>query len=265
MKLFLPIIIAAVGIIALFASLGMYSGLTDNQIELLIVADEPEPMRVLIGNLQAKGCSVAYTDQPELADNLKKYDGVIMYIHDTMNTRTESILVDYTRNGGRLIILHHGIASARMKNPLWQQMTGVYLELNRSKPRRWKVLHNMTYNMVNLNPEHYITSNNVTYPKSIEYESGDYPSRVRTYNMLEFHDTEIFLNQQFTDGRSKTILYGLQCRHPEDKTLIRQDRAGWFKSWGRGWIFYFQPGHTVEDFQNAAYCQIIHNCLTWKP
>jgi len=43
-----------------------------------------------------------------------------------------------------------------------------------------------------------------------------------------------------------------------------QDRAGWVKSAGKGWVVYLQPGHCEADFQHPIYRQIVLNALTWS-
>jgi type 1 glutamine amidotransferase len=44
-----------------------------------------------------------------------------------------------------------------------------------------------------------------------------------------------------------------------------QERAGWCKPAGKGWLFYFMPGHSVLEFENPAYTRIIANAIVWRP
>jgi type 1 glutamine amidotransferase len=44
-----------------------------------------------------------------------------------------------------------------------------------------------------------------------------------------------------------------------------QDRAGWYMTAGRGLVMYFMPGHTVHEFENPVYAQILVNAVTFKP
>ena len=124
---------------------------------------------------------------------------------------------------------------------------------------------NTTFTLVNLNPGHFITSHNVEYNRRVVYRSSDAPSQPRTFDAIDFKDTEVFLNQQFTDGRTKTVLFGFSCTDPQTGQTHNQDRGGWYKRANKGWVFYFQPGHTVADFENPVYRQIILNSLIWKP
>ena len=232
--------------------------------QLLIVADEPKPMDALAGFLRSRGkYEVRYVDQKDLPADLSQYAGVFMYVHGRMTRRTEKRLIDYTQAGGRMIILHHGVASARVRNPAWLRLTGIYIAPRNDPKHPWRVVGNTTHTLVNLNPRHYITSHKVQYDRTVEYQSSDSPSRPATYPALDLHNTEVFLNQHFTDGREKTVLFGFRCA--DGGKIIMQDRSGWLKPAGKGWVFYFQPGHCESDFRNRNYCQIILNCLTWKP
>jgi len=234
--------------------------------QLLIVADDPAPMEAMAKGLQAKGdYHIQYTEQHNLAENLSSFYAVFMYIHGPMAPRTEKILIQYARQGGRLIILHHGIASARVKNPDWLKLTGIYMAPRNHPTRPWKVLANTTFTMVNLQPKHFITSHQVKYDRTIEYESSDSPSRPGQFPALDFKNTEVFLHQQFTDGREKTVLFGFHGVDPATGKEYQQDRGGWYKSAGKGWVFYYQPGHRASDFEHPAYLQILHNTLTWPP
>jgi type 1 glutamine amidotransferase len=44
-----------------------------------------------------------------------------------------------------------------------------------------------------------------------------------------------------------------------------QDREGWLKPAGTGWIVYLQMGHTTAEFENAAVAQMVLNAVNWKP
>lgn len=247
----------------LFALIGIHSLYAES---LLIIADEQEPMKVLAQFLSEEaGYTVDLVDQPELPNDISPYRAVFQYIHGTMTDEVSQVLIDYAHNGGRLILLHHAIASARWKNPDFLEMVGIHLNQRDHPSAPWRVIGNTTHTLVNLNPRHYITSHNVTYDHTLAYESSDKPSITREWPVLEFTQTEVFLNQHFTDGQEKTVLFGFVCTDPETGAQIMQDRSGWLKPVGNGWVFYFQPGHAANDFKNRNYCQILWNCLTWKP
>ena len=238
----------------------------DPLLEVMIIADEWPQMHMLAASLTALGPIVAHaTEEDKIPADLAPYDAVVMYIHKVMDVKVEQALIRYAMQGGRLIVLHHGLASAKLHNPQWLQFTGIHLEPPDAPKDGWLVLGHITHTLVNLNPKHYITSHLIEYPGTIEYQPAEALSTPGSYPALELLDTEIFLNQHFTDGREKNVLFGSHCVHPDTNEVIMQDRGGWYKPTGDGWLFYIQPGHSEADFQNMALCRIVLNCMTWQP
>ncbi len=234
--------------------------------KLLIVADEWPQMEILTEFLQEQGgYAVEKVEQNDLPGDLSSYRGVFQFVHGALQDRTSRVLIDYTRNGGRAIVLHHGISYRKMQTEGWPEFLGIKLDNREEAEPRYVWIHDIDFTLVNLNANHYITTNKITYPKTIEYKSSDQPSAATEFPAIEFKNTEVFLNHQFTDGREKTVLFGFYFKDPKTGKVWMQDRSGWYKPYGRGWVFYFHPGHTVEDFKTPNYCQIILNSLTWKP
>lgn len=234
-------------------------------VELMIVGDEWPPMQALAASLTALGPMTAHAaNEQELPEDIADYDVVIMYIHKVMETRAEQALIRYVEQGGRLIVLHHGLASAKIRNPDFLALAGLHIEPADAPMHAWRVAGHVTHTLVNLNPGHYITTNNVEYDRSVSYQPSEGLSRPGTFPALDFFDTEVFLNQQFTDGREKTVLFGAMCDDPVTGSTIMQDRGGWYKRAGDGLLFYLQPGHTAEEFRKPAYVQIIMNCIKFS-
>ena len=183
-----------------------------------------------------------------------------MYVHSPIQPQLEEDLIRFATDGGRLVALHHGIASAKVANPAWLKLLGIHIHPRNHPTHPWNVLRG-NYQLVNLSPDHYVTSHKLRYPLEVSYTPSDTPSMEQRLPGLEFPDTEIFLNQLFTDARQKTVLYGFKT--VIDGRTHMQDRAGWLKQTGRGHVFYFQPGHFAGDF-TPAYVQILANAITWK-
>lgn len=233
---------------------------------VLIVADEWPQMEVLGGYLHDKGgYEIEKAEQDEMPADLSGYDGVFEFVHGDLKNEPARALMDYAEKGGRLIVVHHGISSAKKKTKGWLPFLGIELDIAKGAEHRYSYMHGASFSFVNLNPNHYITSNNVNYRTEIEYQSSDQPSKPSKSPAIEFVNSEVFLNHQFTDGREKTVLFGFRYEDPKTGKVYMQDRSGWIKRVGRGYAFYFHPGHTVSDFEKPNYCQILLNCLTWKP
>ena len=239
---------------------------------VLIVMDEHEQMEVLADYMKAKG-RVASTivDQKNLPDDLSSYDAVVGYIHGKLDRKTELAIIDYTKKGGKFICLHHMISSGKAKNEFYFDFLGIQLDKpgeskNPTTPGggyAWR--HPVDMTIVNVNPEHYITSHNIEWDRKIAYKSSDEPSVEKEYPAFEMKDTEFYLNHKFTDGRVKTVLLGFKTLDDRNGITYMQDRAGWIKKQGKGRIVYLKMGHSTEDFRNPNVCQLILNAILWTP
>ena len=230
--------------------------------DLLIVADEWDQMKPLQAFLEAAGHAVATAEDKDVEADLSSYYAVFMYLHKVVEQNAIDAMIAYANGGGRLVILHHGMASAKLKNPDWLAFAGIHIEPKDAETNPWTLMVEVTHELVRLDPRHYISTNGVDYPTTTEYTSSDGPSKTMTFPSITFTDTEFFKNQHIADGREKTVLFGTKCT-TKDGEVVMQDRGGWLKPSGDGWIFYFQPGHLPKDFEEKAYQQIILNCLTW--
>ncbi|WP_339924082.1 ThuA domain-containing protein [uncultured Cyclobacterium sp.] len=228
--------------------------------KVLIVSDTWPEMEVLSEGLVEKGYLVSKTSEEELQSDLSGFDFVFMYVHVTHAPRTTQVLIDYTMNGGSLVVLHHGISSSKMKNPQWLDFLGIALYPRDHQEYPWKVLANLTYSMVNLNPGHFISSNEMDYENVTTFKSEYETNYEGEYSAFQLVNTELFLNQRFTEDQ-RTILYGFRT---EDGSRI-QPTSGWYSKKGKGMVFYYQAGHAASDYQNPNFHQVILNTLEWDP
>jgi len=232
---------------------------------VLLVTDEREQMEVLAKFLNEEGkYDVRIVEQEDFPADLSGCRGVFNFVHRPLTEKVEEGLIAYALAGGRLITLHHGISSSKMLNKKWLPFCGVALFRGERDKGGWSVLGNVTAELVNLRPNHYITSHKVSYEGSTTYTPSDAPSTEQTCHVLRFPRSEVFLNEHFSDGREKVVLFGVKGADGETGKVYMQDRGGWFQRKGKGWVFYFQIGHGTADFQNRSYCQILLNCLTWN-
>ena len=228
--------------------------------KVLIISDTWPQMDVLVDGLAEHGYSINKADEEEIESGISGFDFVFMYIHKTHSPRTERALIDYTMNGGSLIVLHHGISSSKMKNPQWLDFLGIELFPRDHKEYPWKVLANLTYSMVNLYPGHFITTNGIKYEKVTTFNS-EYDSKYDgTFSSFQLINTELFLNQRFKDDQ-RTILFGFRT---EDGSRI-QPTSGWYRQKGKGMVFYYQAGHEVSDYKNPNFLKVLLNTLEWNP
>ncbi|HUG80071.1 MAG TPA: hypothetical protein VML01_00295, partial [Bryobacterales bacterium] len=183
-------------------------------------------MKELAAALERAGYTAHVDEQEPFAERLKQSAprAVFMYVHGDTSPGVESALIDYTTSGGRLIILHHGIASAKVRSTRWLPFLGIAILPRDHQTHPWRVLRG-DVEVVNLQPHHYVTTHNVDYPGRVSYRPSDEPSTEQEIDAFTLPDTEMFLNQHFTDGRRKTVLLG--ARVVVDGKTYAQDRAGW--------------------------------------
>lgn len=230
--------------------------------KVLIVHDEPGPMTVLADALRDKaGFTVVSVEQGKLPDDLSEFAAVFNFVHKPMTPRAEQLCIEYARNGGRHVLLHHAISSSKRKNPK------LLAELNSEvppgrKPANGFYVERGTLTFVNLAPKHFITSNEITYPAK-----GSFPDAVGQpveCGSFSFDNTEIFLNLKFHPCPDRTVLYGITFRDADGKSFA-QHAGGWVMRTGKGYSFYFQAGHEARDFASPIYQQILSNCVLWRP
>jgi hypothetical protein len=242
------------------------------QTQVLIIQDELPQMEVLADYLSRKGenTEIQIVGQDQLPGSMSAYDAVIVYIHRTLFEETENRIIEYTKRGGRLILLHHSISSGKAGNKKFFSFLGIRLD-GADHPEDAELpgagyawVEPVTLTIVNLNERHYVTNHKISWSETIEYRPSDLGSDRQSFPSISFQESEVYLNHKFTDGREKTILLGLKYLDTRNNELFMQDRAGWYKKAGKGEIFYFMPGHSAKDFQHANYSQMILNAIQFS-
>lgn len=241
---------------------------------VLIVQDEMPAVEVLSHFLRDTGkLNVTVVDQKNFPKDLSPYGAVIGYIHRQLEEPVEVAIIDYTQRGGRYIALHHSISSGKAQNKYYFDFLGIQLDqpaqskhpVEPGKGYGWVEGEDIVLTLVNLNPHHYITNHRVNWPGMISYASSDNPSVEKRYPSISLHDSEVYMNHKFTDGREKIVLCGLKFLDKRNNRLFMQDRAVWIKQYGEGRIVYIMPGHKPSDYQNPNISQMILNATQWTP
>ncbi len=242
------------------------------QTRVLIIQDELAQMQVLSDFITGheENTDIQIVDQDHLPGLMPAYDAVIVYIHGELFENTEKWIIDYAREGGRFICLHHSISSGKARNKNYFPFLGIRLD-GTDNPRDaelpgagYAYVEPATLTLVNLNDRHYVTNHHIEWGEAIDYQSPDMSGKRQEYPSISMPESEVYLNHKFTDGNEKTILLGLKYLDTRNNELFMQDRAGWYKKAGKGDIFYFMPGHASIDFQNASYSQMILNAIKYQ-
>jgi trehalose utilization protein len=233
---------------------------------LQVVGDEPVPMQALKRVLESGGHQVTLFDQKEFASSdSPRPAAILMYVHGLLEEAVGTRLIAFTREGGRLVILHHGIASAKIKSPYWMDFVGMEILPKNAPEYPWAVLYGVEFEMVNLAPGHPITTQRISYPGTTNYLRNE-PTQgpEQKFSSFVVPDTEAYLNQRFQPGHQRTWLFGMKCKDPIGGAVYMQDTGGWMMRAGKGWVFYLQPGHFGRDFEVPQLRQVLLNCLSWK-
>ncbi len=237
---------------------------------VLVVSDEPGELPTFVGLLKERGYRVEQLPQNQLKLEgdapLAGYTTVVDYIHKPNLPQVEKALIDYANSGGRLVVVHHAIASAKMQNSGWLDFLGITLNPRNAKEHPWGVSRPVDYTMVNLAPGHFVTTRGVNYSKWVDFDFQDGPKFDDKFPALVLSETEVFHNQRLRANPKRTVLFGYQVDLPENSKYPRSEpSAGWCQPSGKGWTFYFQPGHCESDFTNANFAQILFNAIEWDP
>lgn len=239
---------------------------------VLIVMDERPAMEVLAAYLKdTGGIESTIVDQKTAPEDWSGFDAVIGYVHGALQEPIELKIIGYTKQGGRYVCLHHSVSSGKAKNRYYFDFLGVALpgaEKSREPTQpgdhyAWR--DPVAQTIVNLRPSHYITRTGLTWPETVSYTASDTPGGPKDYPAFTLKETEAYMNVQFTDGAAKTRLLGFRYLDDRNGALFMQDRAGWLKPAGRGWIVYLQMGHFVQEFRHPMVAQLVLNAVTWTP
>jgi hypothetical protein len=229
-----------------------------------VVADEIPAMEVLAQKLKAlEGVSSVIVTQAAMPKVLADFDAVIVYIHLGLNPAAEDAFIDYTKAGGKLIVLHHSISSGKRKNKQWFSFLGVSLPEGDVSQGGYKWIEPVTLDFVNLAPDHYITTRKVKYPEKIAYRGGDAGTNEKELPGFNLKASEVYLNHVLAEPR--TLLLGLKYSDTKSGKVYTQNHAGWLRKAGKGCIVYLLPGHSASDFENPTYAQIVLNAVVYQP
>jgi hypothetical protein len=126
--------------------------------DVLIVADEFPAMEAIATFIKSNAninCKIV--SQSQFPNDCKTYDAIMVYIHRNLDEKVEKALIDYTLNGGKLIVLHHSISSGKRKNRYWFDFLGVSLPEGDVEKGGYKWIEGVQFEVVNLDSNHFIT------------------------------------------------------------------------------------------------------------
>jgi hypothetical protein len=232
--------------------------------QVLIIADEFPAMETVAAKLKAEEqIEARIISQKELPPNLANFSAVMVYIHGALSPQVEEACIDYTKAGGKLVLLHHSISSGKRKNAHWFSFLGVELPEGEVGKGGYKWIEGVKWQLVNLNAHHFIMTNKVVYPDRISYRPTNASGAKGNLPGFTLEHSEVYLNHKHVEGR--TLLMGLKFEDSKTSQVYAQETAGWIKPAEKGVIIYLMPGHTSRDFENEAYGRIVLNAVIYRP
>jgi len=232
--------------------------------DVLIVADEFPAMEILAAKLKSEEqINSKIISQKELPENLSTFEAIAVYIHKDLSENAENAFIAYALGGGKLVLLHHSISSGKRKNAHWFSFLGVSLPEGDVAHGGYKWIEGVSLELVNLNPNHFIMTNKVTYPEHISYTPANAAEPHGDLAGFKLDESEVYLNHVL--DTSRTLLMGLKYIDEKSGTVYMQSHAGWIKTVGKGTVIYLMPGHTKRDFENPTFGRIVLNAVICKP
>jgi type 1 glutamine amidotransferase len=200
-----------------------------------------------------------------MSKNLQPYAAVFVYTHLTIPEETESALIAYTKAGGKLIVIHHGISRSKLKNKNWLPFLGITLGVPTVQGGTYTNLTNVNFEVVNLAPGNWVTTHEVNWDMKVSYKRSSAPSaKEEELPATHLDQSELFLGHNLLPSPKKELLLGYKLIGPETGKLHMVDTMAWHERVEDGQVYYFMFGHYGYDWENKALMQVVANAVLSK-
>src|SRR5437867_97975 len=177
---------------------------------VLIVPDEFPAMEHVAARLQSEeNISSQLVWQTNLPPDLSPFPAVIVYIHKDLKPAAEKAFIEYTQAGGKLIVLHHSISSGKRKNKDWFKFLGVTLPEADVDAGGYKWIEGVTQQIVNLAPDHFITTHKAVYPEQVAFKAAS-DTKERMLPGVTLNESEVYINHVLAEDKTRTRLLGFK-------------------------------------------------------
>lgn len=198
----------------------------------------------------------------KLPRNLQLYSAVFVYTHLTIPEETESAIIAYTKAGGKLIVIHHGISRSKLRNKNWLPFLGLTLGTPTVQGGTYTNLTNVNFEVVNLAPGNWVTTHDVNWDLKVDYKRSSDPSgKEEQLPATHLDQSELFLGHNLLASPKKELLLGFKLIGPETGKQYMMDTMGWHEKIDNGQVYYFMFGHYGYDFESRPLMQVIANAV----
>ncbi|MFX0099821.1 MAG: hypothetical protein ACFFCS_09570, partial [Candidatus Hodarchaeota archaeon] len=278
---------------------GMQDENSGCSIVLLVYDHPPEPqMSALASNLESipnfppiKCLQLSQGQYLKLSKKFKVQPiACVVYVHQPFKKKVDSSLIDYCKEGGTLVMLHHAIAQGKCLSDVWLPFCGVQIHRSVMEEFPWFVDNSGEMKLLNLQPGNEITSTSIDWPEKCTLQSSDefiYSERRpdktlletgvgremanpdvpelegREFPALTIGPTELFINQILEPLKERVFLLGYSYHTKRVGKTYMGANAGWMLPRGKGRLFYLMAGHETSDFI-PPFCQLIWNCIKFS-
>jgi type 1 glutamine amidotransferase len=160
------------------------------------------------------------------------------------------------------VALHHSISSGKRTNENWFKTLGVDLPKGDVTNGGYKWIEGVPIQVANLAPDQFVTTNKVSYPDTVLFAVQADGAVTTPRPGIQFPESEVYLNHVLQGPR--TTLLGLKYTDEKSGRTWMQPTAGWTRPVGQGTLYYFMPGHSVNEFEKPAFGRIILNAVIAK-
>ncbi len=201
-----------------------------------------------------------------LPEKPQPYAAVLVYTHLIIPDEMEAALIAYTKPGGKLIVIHHGISRVKQRNKNGLPFLGAPLATGKPVVQGgYNNMTNVNVDVVNLALDNWVTTHDVPWDKRISYMLTSAPSaKEEELPGTRLNQSELFLGHNLLPAPQKTLLLGFKLIGPETGRTYMADTMGWHERVENGQVYYFMFGHYGYDFENKALMQVLANAVVAK-
>jgi len=186
------------------------------------------------------------------ADNLKNVDVLIFYTTGELpwSDEQKQLFLDFVKNGKGFIGIHSA-TDTFYKWPEYGQLIGGYFD-----GHPWTARDKVTVQKVDKK-----------FPVTKHFEDlFQWVEETYQYKQFNSKDCKVVMSMDPTPTKTDMTKKGIKGIHAvEGNANVKPDSFPlvWYRSYGKGRVFYSEPGHNSEIWNDARYQKMLVNAVKW--